>query len=90
MQIHRVRLLSIDGCRIGRTWSESFFETEVSALRYISTRLQEHNYREMSRNIPDKMSRLYDEEQSTIDGITGFACWQYGRMWVIDSVRVEV
>lgn len=84
LKVWRLRELSCDGGRIGRTWSESFFTNKDKADERLAAMVAEKNTQEKSRgrDFAMYMSRV-------VDGTVGWCSWQYGIMIAIDSFEVE-
>jgi len=82
MTIHRVRLIDVDGGRIGRTWSEEFFYTEFDADQHMMTTVREANDSE------EKRGRDVRYKPDTVAGVYGWCNWQYGNMYTTDKIEV--
>ena len=79
--IWRVRTLSCDGGRIGRSWSEEFFTKEEDARERLADLVSESD--ERNPRYPFKA------ELETIDSTEGFCNWQFGTMLAVDSVNAR-
>lgn len=81
MVIWRCRVVSCDGGRIGKVWSEKFFFLPESADAYTKEII------ELSNKKNPKYQ--YDKDQKEIDGIYGYCNWQFMVMVVVDSCEVR-
>jgi hypothetical protein len=83
--IWRVRHMNCDGGMLGRVWQEWFMRTEeeanVGMLHEVTTR----NATELRR---DRAYARY--AAATVEGLQGYASWQYGTMFAVDSITVPV
>jgi len=97
--IWRVRLVSCDGGQIGRCWSEWFFLdgevarefylAEVKSKNKLESERQETviiQERERCEQEGKRWWRLYSAD--IVDGLSGYCCWAYGSMYILDSVSV--
>lgn len=80
--IHRIRLIDVDGGRIGKTWQEWFYNNEREAQFEFLKVIQERNDSEQNRG------RNYRYKPDEVDGINGYINWQYAKMYTIDSIEV--
>ena len=74
--MHRVRIVSVDGNRIGRTWQEHFFQFAANADAKEKELREFHN----PHQVP---------EFGTVGNLSGFIWWQYGIMLVRDVIECE-
>lgn len=79
--LYRVRTISCDGGRQGKTWSEKFFFSLREAEDYQKKLLRESD--ERNPKYPFK------KEVENIDGIYGYCNWQFGTMIAVDKIFVK-
>lgn len=82
--VWRIKLVSCDGARIGKTWKEWFFLSEPVALEYLKNKIEEENKNELRRN---RNFALYQKD--FVETICGWCNWQYGTMYILDSFEVK-
>ena len=80
-KIYRVRTISCDGGRRGRTWTESFFFEQTDAEDYLEKLIRESD--ERNPKYP------YKSEPENVDDLVGFCNWQFGDMVVLDYISVK-
>lgn len=80
MTVHRVRVIDVDGNKIGKTWNEWFFSEKKDAELYLKNKVNQCNARGR-----DTKQYILD----TVDGIQGYYCWQYGTMICYDYITVK-
>lgn len=76
--IWRVRILSCDGGRIGRSWSDEFFLKEDSAKMKMNQLIRDSDER--------NPQHLFKTSQETIENTVGICNRHLGIMLVVDSV----
>ena len=82
MTVHRVRVIDIDGGRIGKVWEEYFFLSEKHAKCHLKNMVDLRNAEEPQRY---KNQHTLD----TIENIQGY-CWRWsGVMYCYDCITVE-
>lgn len=80
-KIYRVRTISCDGGRLGRTWAENFFFDRIDAEDYLKKLIRESDER--------NPRYLYKSESENVDGLVGFCNWQFGIMIALDYISVK-
>lgn len=83
--IWRVRHMDCDGGRFGRVWQEWFRSTEEEANECMLHEVTTRNAAEVRR---DMSYARY--AATTVEGLHGYASWQYCTMFVVDSITVPV
>lgn len=81
MIVYRVRILSLDGDRMGKEWCCKLFYDEYIAKQYVQDYIKKSNDRNPA--FPFK------KEQETVDRVTGYCNWQFSEMIALDSLKVE-
>lgn len=81
MIVYRVRILSLDGDRIGKEWCCKLFYNESDAEKCIQDYIKKSNHR--SPAFPFK------KEQETVDRVTGYCNWQFSEMVTLDSLEIK-
>jgi hypothetical protein len=77
----RVRTLSCDGRRIGKTRNEEFFFDVDDAMDHQKKLIQDSDEK--------NPAHTFKEEIEAIDGIFGFCNWQFGIMIAVDRIEVK-
>lgn len=83
MTVHRVRVIDVDGNKIGKTWNEWFFSEKKDAEFFLKKQVHQLNQNEIDRG------RFVQYVQDTVEGIQGSCCWEYGTMICYDYITVK-
>jgi len=80
----RLRLLSCDGNRIGKTWEEHFYADLNTATTAMYTAVDKRNENEQKRN---RLFALYKPD--CVENVEGYCDWQYGLMLAVDQITID-
>lgn len=96
----RVKSVSCDGGKIGKTDEEWFFTSEEKASLFLKNKVEELNNASLNRTDISSLEerkrceqenkkwfRLYFED--TVEDQVGYCNWAYSNMLVLDEVTIE-
>ena len=88
MTVHRVRVINVDGNKIGKTWNEWFFSEKKDAEFFLKK--QVHQLNENETDIGRAIGRVTVQYlPDIVDGIQGYCCWRDGIMICYDYITVK-